>query len=141
MSAKPKIESIKPGDALSEREFNPDNVQLFLYNAALWNAHRIHFDYPYATEVEGYPGLVIAGPQMGDWLTQCVIEWLGDDGKLASIEYSNRKAAYIGESLRSGGKVLSVEPETGAVELELYVKNEAGEVITPGVATVRFPVS
>lgn len=136
-----KIESIKPGDALSEREFNPDNVQLFLYNAALWNAHRIHFDYSYATEVEGYPGLVIAGPQMGDWLTQCVIEWLGDDGKLASIEYSNRKAAYIGESLRSGGKVLSVEPETGAVELELYVKNEAGEVITPGVATVRFPVS
>ena len=136
-----KIESIKPGDALSEREFNPDNVQLFLYNAALWNAHRIHFDYPYATEVEGYPGLVIAGPQMGDWLTQCVIEWLGDDGKLASIEYSNRKVAYIGESLRSGGKVLSVEPETGAVELELYVKNEAGEVITPGVATVRFPVS
>ena len=136
-----KIESIKLGDTLSEREFNPDNVQLFLYNAALWNAHRIHFDYPYATEVEGYPGLVIAGPQMGDWLTQCVIEWLGDDGKLASIEYSNRKAAYIGELLRSGGKVLSVEPETGAVELELYVKNEAGEVITPGVATVRFPVS
>ncbi len=135
-----KIESIKPGDTLSEREFNPDNVQLFLYNAALWNAHRIHFDYPYATEAEGYPGLVIAGPQMGDWLTQCVIEWLGDDGRLASIEYSNRKAAYIGESLHSGGKVLSVEAATGAVELELYIKNEADEVITPGVATVHFPV-
>ena len=77
---------------------------------------------------------------MGDWLIQCVIEWLGDDGKLASSEYSNRKAAYIGESLHSGGKVQSVEAATGAVELELYIKNQAYEVITPGVATVHFPV-
>jgi 3-methylfumaryl-CoA hydratase len=136
-----RIVSIKPGDQLPEREFKPDNVQLFLYNAALWNAHRIHFDRPYATEVEGYPGLVIAGPLLGDWLTQCVIEWLGDDGELASIEYSNRKASYIGEVLRSGGKVLSKDRETGTVELEVYIKNEADEVITPGVAVVRFPVA
>ena len=134
-----RIASIKPGDPLPEREFKPDNVQLFLYNAALWNAHRIHFDYPYATEVEGYPGLVIAGPLLGDWLTQCAIEWLGSDGKLTSFEYSNRKAAYIGEALCSGGKILSVSPASGSAELELYIRNEAGEVITPGVATATFP--
>ncbi len=136
-----RINSIKPGDLLPERDFKPDSVLLFLYNAALWNAHRIHFDYPYATEVEGYPGLVMAGPLLGDWLTQCVIEWLGDDGKLASIEYSNRKASYIGEVLRSGGKVLSADQETGTVELEMYIKNEADEIITPGVSIVRFPVT
>jgi 3-methylfumaryl-CoA hydratase len=136
-----RIKTIKPGDLLPEREFEPDNVQLFLYNSALWNAHRIHFDHPYATEVEGYPGLVIAGPLLGDWLTQSVIEWLGDDGRLASIEYSNRKASYIGETLRSGGKVLSSEQDTGTVELEMYIKNEADEVITPGVAVVRFAVT
>ena len=141
MSAMSRIQSIKPGDLLQERQFEPDNVQLFLYNSALWNAHRIHYDYPYATEVEGYPGLVIAGPLLGDWLTQSVIEWLGDDGELASIEYSNRKASYIGEVLRSGGKVLSVDQETGTVELEMHIKNEADEVITPGVAIVRFPVT
>ena len=134
------IHSIKPGDLLPERQFKLDNVQLFLYNSALWNAHRIHFDYPYATEVEGYPGLVIAGPLLGDWLTQSVIEWLGDDGELASIEYSNRIASYIGEVLCSGGNVVSAEQETGAVELEMYIKNEADEIITPGVAIVRFPV-
>jgi len=136
-----RIKTIIPGDQLPEREFEPDNVQLFLYNSALWNAHRIHFDHPYATEVEGYPGLVIAGPLLGDWLTQSVIEWLGDDGRLASIEYSNRKASYIGETLRSGGTVLSSEQDTGAVELEMYIKNEADEVITPGVAVVRFAVT
>ncbi len=136
-----RIKSIKPGDLLPERQFKPDNVQLFLYNSALWNAHRIHYDYPYATEVEGYPGLVIAGPLLGDWLTQSVIEWLGDDGKLVSIEYSNRKASYIGEVLRSGGKVASSEQDSGTVELDMYIKNEADEVITPGVAVVRFAVT
>jgi 3-methylfumaryl-CoA hydratase len=136
-----RINSIKPGDLLPERQFKPDNVQLFLYNAALWNAHRIHFDHPYATEVEGYPGLVIAGPLLGDWLTQSVIEWLGDDGELASIEYSNRQASYIGEVLRSGGKVVSAEQETGKVEVEMFIRNEADEVITPGVAIVRFQVA
>ena len=140
MSKMSRIESIRPGDLLPERQFNPDNVQLFLYNSALWNAHRIHFDHPYATEVEGYPGLVIAGPLLGDWLTQCVIEWLGEDGTLTSIEYSNRKASYIGEVLRSGGKVISQDQDAGSAELELYIKNEADEVITPGTAVVRFPV-
>ncbi len=135
-----RIKSIKPGELLPERQFKLDNVQLFLYNSALWNAHRIHYDYPYATEEEGYPGLVIAGPLLGDWLTQSVIEWLGDDGKLASIEYSNRKASYIGEVLRSGGKVVSVNQDAGTVELDMYIKNEADEVITPGTAIVRFPV-
>ncbi len=135
-----RINDIKVGDPLPEREFRPDTVQLFLYDAALWNAHRIHFDFPYATEVEGYSGLVIAGPLMGDWLAQCVIEWLGDEGKLVSIEYSNRKAAFIGEVLRTGGSVLSVEPDTGKAQLELYVKNEANEVITPGTAVVNFVV-
>ncbi len=136
-----RFKSIKPGDLLPERQFKPDNVQLFLYNSALWNAHRIHYDYPYATDVEGYPGLVIAGPLLGDWLTQCVIEWLGDDGKLVSVEYSNRKASYIGETLRSGGKVVSSEQDSGTVELDMYIKNEADEVITPGVAVVRFSVA
>jgi 3-methylfumaryl-CoA hydratase len=135
-----RIKSIKPGDLLPERQFKLDNVQLFLYNSALWNAHRIHYDYPYATDVEGYPGLVIAGPLLGDWITQCVIEWLGDDGKLTSVEYSNRKASYIGETLRSGGKVVSSEQDSGTVELDMYIKNEADEVITPGTAIVRFPV-
>jgi hydroxyacyl-ACP dehydratase HTD2-like protein with hotdog domain len=133
-----RIETINVGDLLPERKFKPDNVQLFLYDAALWNAHRIHFDYPYATGVEGYSGLVIAGPLMGDWLSQCVVDWAGDDGKLASIEYSNRKAAFVGEVLSTGGKVLSVDSGTCAAELEVFVKNEANEVIIPGTAVVSF---
>ncbi len=132
------LEQINAGDVLPGREFKTGNVQLFLYNAALWNAHRIHFDLPWATEVEGYPGLVNAGPLMGDWLTQCINEWLGDDGRLKSIQYTNRKASIIGEKLRSGGRVLSTDKESNTAELEVYIINEADEVITPGTATVSF---
>ena len=140
MSAVSGFDAIRPGTALPVRQFKCNNVQQFLYNAVLWNAHRIHFDYPYATEVEGYPGLVVAGPLMGDWLTQCVLEWMGEQGSLLSFEYSNRKAAFTGEVLRSGGKVVSSDPETGKVNLDLHVMNEADEIITPGKAVVRFPV-
>ena len=133
-----RLQNIRVGDVLAERVFMPDNVPLFFYNAVLWNAHRIHYDLPYTTEEEGYPGLVIAGPLLGDWLTQCAIEWLGDDGTLASIDYSNRLASYIGESLTVGGEVTAVDQASGEVELSLHVKNEADQVITPGMAVVRF---
>ena len=39
-----------------------DPVLLFRFSALTNNAHRIHYDHPYATEVEGYPGLVVQGP-------------------------------------------------------------------------------
>lgn len=37
-------------------------VQLFRFSALTYNAHRIHYDRPYAIKAEGYPDLVIHGP-------------------------------------------------------------------------------
>jgi hydroxyacyl-ACP dehydratase HTD2-like protein with hotdog domain len=132
------LSKITVGDALPERSHTPDNVQLMLYNAALWNGHRIHFDEPYAKNVEGYPGLVIAGPLLGDWLNQCVEEWLGDHGRLTSIEYSNRLATYIGETLVVGGTVSQVDRNTGEVTVDLYIHNAQGDNVAPGVATAQL---
>lgn len=39
-----------------------NEVLLFRYSAVTFNGHRIHYDLPYATEVEKYPGLVVHGP-------------------------------------------------------------------------------
>ena len=133
-----RLAQLQVGDVLPERELVCDNVQSMLYNAALWNGHRIHFDERYAKEVEGYPGLVVPGPLLGDWLHQCLEEWLGDDGRIASIEYSNRIASYIGETLRSGGTVTRCDPVAGEAEIDVFIRNEADEVITPGVAIVKF---
>lgn len=51
-----------PGSAAWSREIHPDAVMLFRYSALTFNGHRIHYDRKYATEVEGYPGLVVHGP-------------------------------------------------------------------------------
>ncbi|MBL8474056.1 MAG: MaoC family dehydratase N-terminal domain-containing protein [Rhodocyclaceae bacterium] len=40
----------------------PDPVLLFRYSALTFNGHRIHYDHPYVTQVEGYPDLVVHGP-------------------------------------------------------------------------------
>ena len=125
------------GDQLPSHEHNCDNVQLFFYNAVLWNAHRIHYDLPYATEVEGYPGLVVAGPLLGDWLSQVVDAWIdGTDAVLERFEYSNRQAAYVGDDLVAGGEVTAVDGDT--VSVDLFVKNADGDVITPGAAVIRL---
>ncbi len=54
-----------PEGALA-RTFVPDETMLFRYSAITDNPHRIHYDFPYATDVEGYPALVVNGslPQM-----------------------------------------------------------------------------
>ena len=129
------------GMAIPERQHYCDEVQQMLYNASLWNGHRIHFDMPYATEVEGYPGLVMAGPLMGDWLHQVVDEWLGDAGTITGIEYSNRIAAYVGDTVTAGGTITAYDESTGQVTLEVFVKNERDEILTPGVVTVRLTLA
>lgn len=40
----------------------PTSTMLFRYSAMTFNGHRIHYDEPYARNVEGYEGLVIHGP-------------------------------------------------------------------------------
>lgn len=133
-----RFATLQVGDALPERDFECGNVQLMLYNAILWNGHRIHFDEPYAKEVEGYPGLVLAGPMLGDWLHQCVDEWLGDDGRILSIDYSNRVATYVGEVLTSGGTVKELRIDSGEAVVEVFIRNGEGVVVTPGLVEVRF---
>jgi 3-methylfumaryl-CoA hydratase len=126
------------GMALPERHHHCDVVQQMLYNASLWNGHRIHFDMPYATEVEGYPGLVVAGPLLGDWLHQIVDEWLDDAGTITGIEYSNRVAAFVGETVTAGGTVTQYDPDSGAITLQVFVKNDRDEVLAPGIITAQL---
>jgi len=133
-----KLNALKVGDALPERSHQPDMVQLFLYNAAIWNPHRIHYDYNYTTQVENHPDIVVDGPLQGDWLSQTVLEWIGEAAELVTFEYSNRRASYVGETLRSTGQVAEVNAESGEVRVSLQILNEQDEVITPGSATVRF---
>lgn len=44
------------------RTITPTPPLLFRYSALTFNGHRIHYDTPYARDVEGYPGLIVHGP-------------------------------------------------------------------------------
>jgi 3-methylfumaryl-CoA hydratase len=50
-----------PGKAVWSSTVTPDEVMLFRYSAITFNGHRIHYDHPYVTGTEGYPGLVMNG--------------------------------------------------------------------------------
>jgi 3-methylfumaryl-CoA hydratase len=42
--------------------WEPNAVEVFRFSAATFNAHRIHYDLPYAQGEEGYASLVVQGP-------------------------------------------------------------------------------
>lgn len=48
----------------------PSAALLFRYSALTFNGHRIHYDAPYAREIESYPGLIVHGPMQATMLVQ-----------------------------------------------------------------------
>lgn len=59
----PKLQGTEPApEAQWRMTVEPSAVWLFRYSALTFNGHRIHYDFPYVTEQEGYPGLVVHGP-------------------------------------------------------------------------------
>lgn len=71
-----------------------DPVLLFQFSAVTWNSHRIHYDLPYATEVEGYPRLVVHGPLLAMLLVQQAVAELGE---LSRLEFRAQTPVFEGE--------------------------------------------
>ncbi|MDF0732772.1 MaoC family dehydratase N-terminal domain-containing protein [Pseudomonas entomophila] len=61
-SASPVIASGEPRAGELECQLDTPPTLLLRYSALTFNAHRIHYDLPYATGEEGYAGLVVHGP-------------------------------------------------------------------------------
>lgn len=62
----------------AEGSFTGDAVTLFRYSALTFNSHRIHYDHPYATQVEGYADLVVHGPLQATLLMNAMARDAGD---------------------------------------------------------------
>mgnify|MGYP001595573381 CR=1 FL=1 len=73
------------GKAEWEREVRPSEALLFRYSALIFNAHRIHYDLRYCTQVEGYPGLVVHGPLIATYLMELARDKSGS--RLAAFSY------------------------------------------------------
>lgn len=73
--------------------WEPNEVNLFRFSAATQNAHRIHYDQPYTTGVEGYPALVIHGPFTAAKLAALAME----DGELATFAFRAMAPLFLGQ--------------------------------------------
>jgi len=97
--AAPAAEADRPV-AEHELVLRPDAALLFRFSALTYNAHRIHYDQPYATGVEGYPGLVVHGPLLA-LLALELPRRNRPEAPVAEFRYRLRRPAFAGTELRS----------------------------------------
>lgn len=80
-------------------ELATDAVLLLRFSAATANTHRIHYDLPYATKTEGYPGLVVHGPLLAVALLEVLrLERPGD--AVRSVSFRARAPLFCGQVAR-----------------------------------------
>ena len=76
----------------------PEPPLLFRYSALTFNSHRIHYDLPYARDVERYRGLVVQGPLTATLLLDLARRGLRDN-TLASFAFRGLTPAFCDEPL------------------------------------------
>lgn len=91
----------------------PSSALLFRYSALTFNTHRIHYDAPYASEVERYRGLVVHGPLTASLLLQLAACELGDN-RLQHFTFRGVSPAVAGEALHCAMRTKDDGFELGA---------------------------
>jgi itaconyl-CoA hydratase/mesaconyl-C4 CoA hydratase len=116
----PKLNS---GDAPEQGDWNeviePTPTLLFRYSAVTFNGHRIHYDYPYVTDTEGYSGLVVHGPMIATFNLRAFIR-ANPDRHVRHFAYRGVRPLNVPAAFRVGGRV--VEPG----KAQLWAGNDAG---------------
>jgi 3-methylfumaryl-CoA hydratase len=76
----------------------PRETMLFRFSALTYNTHRIHYDHPYVTAVEGYPGLVVHGPLLALMLLEIPRRHRADRA-VTAFDYRLARPAFAGHRL------------------------------------------
>jgi len=110
-----------PATAVWEKVVRPDPVLLFRYSALTFNGHRIHYDLPYVTQVEGYPGLIVNGGLS----TLLIFELAREHASSPIRMFSSRnvKPLFVGNDLHVCGA-----PGADGRSAKLWVTNHEGAV-------------
>jgi itaconyl-CoA hydratase/mesaconyl-C4 CoA hydratase len=110
-------EAPEPGDW--SEVITPTPTLLFRYSAVTFNGHRIHYDYPYVTDTEGYPGLVVHGPMIATFNLRAFIR-ANPHKRVRHFAYRGVRPMNVPTPFRVGGRLV----ETG--KAQLWAGNEAG---------------
>lgn len=132
----PTLDGIVEGMALGPLTRAPDALDLFLYSAAVWLPHRIHYDEPYTTEVEGHPALLVQGPLQGVYLAQLLDHSFGDAVQLRRLRFRHQAPVHVGQTLVCRGVVTTVDAAARTVACELWTEVEGGRRATVAEAEV-----
>jgi len=106
----------------------PDARLLFRYSALTFNTHRIHYDAPYAQQVERYRGLVVHGPLTASLLLQLAARELGAN-RLRTFSFRGLSPAIAGEPLH-----LVMKQGEAGYDLAAYADD--GRQVTAASATI-----
>jgi len=94
------------------RDVEADTRLLFRFSALTFNAHRIHYDRPFAIDEEGYPGLIVHGPLTAVMLAQLV--GAHTDRRIAAFRFRGKAPLFDLHPFRLIGR-----PDGDRVELEV----------------------
>jgi 3-methylfumaryl-CoA hydratase len=81
-------------------ELRTDPTLLFRFSALTYNTHRIHYDEPYVTAVEGYPGLVVHGPLLALLLLE-IPRRHRPGRRVARCDYRLSRPVFAGATVRA----------------------------------------
>ena len=76
-----------------KRIIHPTETLLFRFSALTFNTHRIHYDRRYATDVEGYRGLVVHGPLIATLLLDLMQEHIGQ-GRVERFQFRAKRPTF-----------------------------------------------
>ena len=108
----------------------PTETLLFRFSAVTFNSHRIHYDWPYVTAREGYPGLVIHGPLLAI-LTLRAFRRAHPGAELAAFACRGVRPLIAPKPFQVAGRV------TSDGQAELWAGDEAGPAQTSEVTFRR----
>lgn len=97
------------------RQVQLSEALLFRYSALTFNAHRIHYDLPYAQQVEHYPGLVVHGPMQATWLVQAACQHKGR--RPSHFDFRAVHPVFLSPGESRDLDIMGTEDETGALLL------------------------
>ncbi|HVL09828.1 MAG TPA: MaoC family dehydratase N-terminal domain-containing protein [Burkholderiaceae bacterium] len=119
-----------PQDAQWSRDIEADATLLFRYSALTFNGHRIHYDHPYVTEVEGYPGLVVHGPLLATLLVDLLRRNL-PDATVQSFDFKAVRPTFTPHTFRVSG-ALDADGKT----VRLWAQDHEGWLTMTATATI-----
>jgi itaconyl-CoA hydratase/mesaconyl-C4 CoA hydratase len=86
------------------RAVEPTAELLFRYSAVTFNTHRIHYDYPYVTEQEGYPGLVVHGPMIATLMLSAFAQ-ANREARVREFDYRGARPLIAPKPFEVAGRI------------------------------------